>query len=209
MTGFNEPTLEPFLRQFKLSNTEIGTVFTVQFVGYSIGALLSGVFAKFKMEPFMNFFSMLLSVVGYSMVGPISIIPIEPNLFFVYMSQVFIGVGLSATYVSPYMHAIRYAVENAGYPDSEKTHGVVTSATYQFMVVGAVVTSPLAGLTTQKLGFRFSSMIFTGVLAFWTIVTAVVWLHLDYSLFGKPRQPSLMQPSATEDEDKAQMPQPL
>ncbi|KAK8758724.1 hypothetical protein V5799_003642 [Amblyomma americanum] len=206
MTGFNEPTLEPFLRQFKLSNTEVGAVFTVQFVGYSIGALLSGVFAKFKMEPFMNFFGMLLSVVGYSIVGPISIIPIEPNLFFVYISQVFMGIALSVTYVSPYMHAIRYVVESAGYPDNEKTHGVVTSATYQFMVVGAVVTSPLAGLTTQKLGFRFSSMIFTAFLAFWTIVTAVVWLHLDYSLFGKARRPSEVEPSASEDEGKAQMP---
>lgn len=206
MTGFNEPTLEPFLRQFKLSNTEIGSVFTVQFVGYSIGALLSGVFAKFKMEPFMNFFGMLLSVVGYSIVGPISIIPIEPNLFFVYISQVFMGIALSVTYVSPYMHAIRYTVESAGYPDTEKTHGVVTSATYQFMVFGAVVTSPLAGLTTQKLGFRVSSMIFTGFLAFWTAVTAVVWLHLDYSLFGKTRRPPEVQLCATEDENKSQTP---
>ncbi|KAL1419279.1 hypothetical protein MTO96_005368 [Rhipicephalus appendiculatus] len=200
--NFNEPTLEPFLRQFKMSSTEVGTVFTVQFVGYSIGALLGGLFAKFKMEPFLNFFGMLVSTIGYIILGPIPIIPILPNVFFVYISQIFIGVGMAVTYVSPYMHALRHTVENAGYPDSEKTHGVVTSATYQFMVFGAVVTSPLAGFVTQKLGFPFSSMIFAGVLGLWTIVTGVVWLHLDCSLFGKKRPPECQKPSATDGENK-------
>ncbi|XP_075750956.1 MFS-type transporter SLC18B1 isoform X3 [Rhipicephalus microplus] len=78
MTSFNEPTLEPFLRQFNMSSTQVGTVFTVQFVGYSIGALLGGLFAKFKMEPFLNFFGMLLSTIGYIILGPIPIIPILP-----------------------------------------------------------------------------------------------------------------------------------
>lgn len=203
MTSFNEPTLEPHLRQFKMSSTEVGTVFTVQFIGYSIGALLGGLFAKFKVEPFMNFFGTLLSTIGYIILGPIPIIPIPPNVFFVYISQVFIGVGMAATYVSPYMHALRHAIENAGYPDNEKTHGVVTSATYQFMVFGAVVTSPLAGFVTQRLGFPFSSMIFAGFLAFWTIVTGIVWLHLDYSLFGKQRPPDFQKQPVMEDEDKA------
>lgn len=187
-----------------MSSTEVGTVFTVQFIGYSIGALLGGLFAKFKVEPFMNFFGTLLSTIGYIILGPIPIIPIPPNVFFVYISQVFIGVGMAATYVSPYMHALRHAIENAGYPDNEKTHGVVTSATYQFMVFGAVVTSPLAGFVTQRLGFPFSSMIFAGFLAFWTIVTGLVWLHLDYSLFGKQRPPDFQKQPVMEDEDKAQ-----
>uniref|UniRef100_L7M121 Major facilitator superfamily (MFS) profile domain-containing protein n=1 Tax=Rhipicephalus pulchellus TaxID=72859 RepID=L7M121_RHIPC len=204
MTSFNEPTLEPFLRQFNMSSTQVGTVFTVQFVGYSIGALLGGLFAKFKMEPFLNFFGMLLSTIGYIILGPIPIIPILPNVFFVYISQIFIGVGMAVTYVSPYMHALRHTVENAGYPDSEKTHGVVTSATYQFMVFGAVITSPLAGFVTQKLGFPFSSMIFAGVLAFWTIVTGAVWLYLDYSPFGKKQPPECQKPSSTHEDDKVQ-----
>ncbi|XP_075553147.1 MFS-type transporter SLC18B1-like isoform X2 [Dermacentor variabilis] len=171
MTSFNEPTLEPHLRQ---------------------------------MEPFMNFFGMLLSTIAYIILGPIPIIPIPPNVFFVYISQVFIGIGMAVTYVSPYMHALRHVIENAGYPDNEKTHGVVTSATYQFMVFGAVVTSPLAGFVTQRLGFPFSSMIFAGFLAFWTIVTGFVWLHLDYSLFCKQRRPSYQKHPVLEDEGKAQ-----
>ncbi|XP_065306143.1 MFS-type transporter SLC18B1-like isoform X4 [Dermacentor albipictus] len=192
------------LIDFKMSSTEVGTVFTVQFVGYSIGSLLGGLFAKFKMEPFMNFFGMLLSTIGYIILGPIPIIPIPPNVFFVYISQVFIGIGMAVTYVSPYMHALRHVIENAGYPDNEKTHGVVTSATYQFMVLGAVVTSPLAGFVTQRLGFPFSSMIFAAFLAFWTIVTGFVWLHLDYSLFCKQRPPSYQKHPVLEDEGKAQ-----
>ncbi|XP_077539758.1 MFS-type transporter SLC18B1-like isoform X3 [Haemaphysalis longicornis] len=187
MTSFNEPTLEPFLRRFKMSSTEVGTVFTVQFVGYSMGALLAGIFAKFKMEPFMNFFSLFVSTVSYCIVGPLPFIPIEPNLFLVYTSQVIMGVGLSTTYVSPYMHAVRHAVESAGYPDNEKTHGVVTSATYQFMVFGAVLTSPLAGYITQKIGFQRSTMIFAAILAFWTVVTGVVWVKLDYAPCSRPR----------------------
>lgn len=186
MTSFNEPTLEPFLRRFKMSSTEVGTVYTVQFVGYSIGALLAGIFAKFKMEPFMNFFSLFVSTVSYCIVGPIPLIPIQPNLFLVYTSQVLMGIGLSTTYVSPYMHAVRHVVETAGYPDNEKTHGIVTSATYQFMVFGAVLTSPLAGYITQKIDYQHSTMIFAGILAFWTLVTGVVWVKLDYAACSRP-----------------------
>ncbi|CAN7938999.1 unnamed protein product [Ixodes hexagonus] len=107
------------------------------------------------------------------------------NLFFIYLAQVFMGLGMSLMYICPYMHALRDVVERAGYPDTLKTNGVVSSATYEFMVLGAVITSPLAGYLVEKYGFRQGSMFMFWLLAFWTVVTFLVWVQSECSLFRR------------------------
>lgn len=184
VVSFNEPTLEPHLRQFNMSHTQIGTVFTVQYTGYSIGALIGGASSKMKAEKFFAFFGMLLCTLGYLILGPAPFIPITTNLVFIYLSQVFIGMGMAIMFVSPYMHALRDVVERAGYPPTIKTNAVVSSATYQFMVFGAVITSPLAGYLVEVFGYKNGSMFLFGVLAFWTVVTFMVWLKSEFATWS-------------------------
>uniref|UniRef100_A0A4D5RTU5 Putative mfs-type transporter n=1 Tax=Ixodes scapularis TaxID=6945 RepID=A0A4D5RTU5_IXOSC len=47
MFGFNEPTLEPSLREFNLSSTETGIVYTVQFASYAAGGVVAGASCSF------------------------------------------------------------------------------------------------------------------------------------------------------------------
>uniref|UniRef100_A0A147BS08 Putative vesicular amine transporter n=1 Tax=Ixodes ricinus TaxID=34613 RepID=A0A147BS08_IXORI len=188
ITSFNEPTLEPYLRQFSFTSTQVGSVFMVQFIGYSVGAVLGGIVSKYRMEKFFTFFSLLLSTLAFFIMGPAPFLPIRPNLFFIYLAQIFMGIGMSLMFICPYMHALRDVVERAGYPDTLKTNGVVSSATYQFMISGAVITSPLAGYLVEKYGYRQGSMFMFWLLGFWTVVTFLVWLQSEFVLFRGKRE---------------------
>ncbi|CAN8018197.1 unnamed protein product [Ixodes persulcatus] len=192
ITSFNEPTLEPYLRQFSFSSTQVGSVFTVQFIGYSVGAVLGGIMSKYRASTINTYFiilySLLLSTLAFLIMGPAPFLPIRPNLFFIYLAQIFMGIGMSLMYVCPYMHALRDVVERAGYPDTLKTNGVVSSATYQFMISGAVITSPLAGYLVEKYGYRQGSMLMFWLLAFWTVVTFLVWLPSEFVLLRRKRE---------------------
>uniref|UniRef100_A0A224Z0G0 Protein containing MFS 1 domain n=1 Tax=Rhipicephalus zambeziensis TaxID=60191 RepID=A0A224Z0G0_9ACAR len=46
--GFNEPTLEPHLRQFGIDTTELGVIFMVQFASYTVAALVLGILCQLK-----------------------------------------------------------------------------------------------------------------------------------------------------------------
>ncbi|XP_075750935.1 uncharacterized protein LOC119175036 isoform X1 [Rhipicephalus microplus] len=46
--GFNEPTLEPHLRQFGLDTAELGGVYMVQFASYTISSLVVGILCQLK-----------------------------------------------------------------------------------------------------------------------------------------------------------------
>lgn len=52
------------------------------------------------------------------------------------------------------------------------------------MVFGAVITSPLAGYLVEVFGYKNGSMFLFGVLAFWTVVTFMVWLKSEFATWS-------------------------
>ncbi|XP_064473407.1 uncharacterized protein LOC135388046 isoform X2 [Ornithodoros turicata] len=174
--SFNEPTLEPFLEQFKLNSTQVGTVFTVQSVCYAASALVAGALAKYKYERATIFLATGLGCLAYLVAGPAPFINTEPNLALVYLAQVFMGCAMSGQFVCGYMHALRSIIKR-GYPDNVRTSSLVSSAVFFCMIVGAVATSPLAGYLAETFGYRNASLLMFAVLLLWTLVTGFQWLR--------------------------------
>lgn len=87
MLGFYEPTLEPYLRQFHLSSTEVGTIFMVTFGSYWFGSASAGVFCHFRQEAFFEFFGVFVGSISFFVVGPAPFLPFNPSLWLIYLSQ--------------------------------------------------------------------------------------------------------------------------
>ncbi|CAN7989565.1 unnamed protein product, partial [Ixodes hexagonus] len=174
--GFNEPTLEPYLVQFHLSSTEVGTVFMVQFVSYAAGAVISGLLCHFKVELFFSFAAQLMTVLAYLILGPAPFISTLPTLWMVYLSQVLTGVGMAGQFVCSFCHALKYCIAR-GYPDDVRTSGFVSSVVFTFLVFGAMTTPPIAGHLVSTYGYRKGSMFLFAILALWTPVTLFQWLR--------------------------------
>lgn len=174
--GFNEPTLEPHLGQFKMTSTQVGVVFMVQFVSYAIGALVAGAFCHCQMETFYAFVGQSATVFTYLIIGPAPFIAGPAKLWMIYLSQVLTGVGMSAQFICAYCHALKYAAER-GYPSNLRTSGFVSAVVFTFLFFGATVTPPIAGYLVQAFGYRTASMFLFGLLLLWTPVTFFHWIR--------------------------------
>ncbi|KAL3245065.1 hypothetical protein MRX96_018211 [Rhipicephalus microplus] len=173
--GFNEPTLEPHLRQFGIDTTELGVIFMVQFASYTLAALILGILCHWKMDAFCAFMGQLVTVFAYVVLGPAPFIPIEAAMWMVYLSQVFTGAGMAGQFICGYCHSLKHAVAS-GYSDDIKTTSFISTVVFTSLVFGATVTPPIAGYIVEIFGYRSGSMFLLGLLALWTPVTFVQWL---------------------------------
>ncbi|CAN7937411.1 unnamed protein product, partial [Ixodes hexagonus] len=175
MLGFNEPTLEPSLRDFNLTSTEIGEVFTVQFGSYAVGGLLAGTMCAFDGEAFYLFLGDMFAVLAFLMVGPAPFIHVKRELWMVYLSQVFTGLGMSALFICGYSRALKLVVLR-GYPYNIRSNGFVSSSIFTFAVFGAMVTPPIAGYLVEMFGYRIATMAMFGLLLAWLPATFALWI---------------------------------
>lgn len=182
--GFNEPTLEPHLRQFGLDTAELGTVYMVQFASYTISALLVGILCQLKMDAFIAFVGQFLTVFVFLLQGPAPFLPVKAAVWMVYLSQVFTGTGMAAQFVCGYCHALKHAVAR-GYPDDIKTTSFVSTVVFTSLVFGATLTPPIAGYLVERFGYRNGSMFMLGLLVFWTPVTFLQWMATSCSRHRK------------------------
>ncbi|KAK8773033.1 hypothetical protein V5799_012434 [Amblyomma americanum] len=173
--GFNEPTLEPHLRQFGLDTTQLGVVFMVQFASYTVAALALGLLCHLKMDALCAFLGQFVTVFAYILLGPAPFVPLEAAMWMVYLSQVFTGVGMAAQFVCGYCHALKHAVAR-GYSDDIKTTSFISTVVFTILVLGATVTPPIAGYLVERFGYRGGSMFLLGLLALWTPVTFCQWI---------------------------------
>lgn len=173
--GFNEPTLEPHLRQFGIDTTELGVIFMVQFASYTMAALVLGILCQLKMDAFCAFLGQFVTVFAYIILGPAPFIPTEAAMWMVYLSQVFTGAGMAGQFVCGYCHSLKHAVAR-GYSDDIKTASFISTVVFTSLVFGATVTPPIAGYIVEKFGYRSGSMFLLGLLMLWTPVTFIQWL---------------------------------
>ncbi|XP_040075092.1 uncharacterized protein LOC115321362 [Ixodes scapularis] len=187
LANFDGPTLEPYLSQFNLTNAEIGTVFTANYVANCGGSLFAGVISSYKVEKLSIFVGCILSTLSYVIIGPAPFLPHEPTLMFVYVAQVIKGIGASAMEVCVYTGVLRYIVEIAGYPNTIQTNGFVASIVHQSTIITNIAIPPSAGYLASTYGYRNGTMFIFAILSIWTIVTGFVWLKSECRRFGTDR----------------------
>nr|XP_037282104.1 uncharacterized protein LOC119175032 [Rhipicephalus microplus] len=180
--GFNEPTLEPSLREFDLSSTQIGTVYTVQFGSSAVGSIIAAVFAHFKGEALFALIGLVLSVAAFLIVGPAPFIPADRTLSMVYISQIFTGVGISSLYICGFCHSLTVTLER-GYPDTVRTTGFVSSVSHTCLFLGGLIMPPVAGYLVEAFGYSSATLVMAVLLAAWVPVMLAVWVSKAFCSF--------------------------
>ncbi|KAM7308447.1 uncharacterized protein ISCGN_012081 [Ixodes scapularis] len=176
VTAYNDTTLQPYLVQFNLSNTEVGAVFTVKSCGLSFGPLIAGMLTVYKMEKIYILFGNGLIVIALLIVGPAPFLPFQPNLTLIYIGQLLIGFGCSALNVCSITHALRYVKDEAGYPNDLKTTSFISSSACRCMLLGGMLMPPIAAYIVTACGYRKGSMFMLGTLSLFTLITVGSWL---------------------------------
>ncbi|XP_035704863.1 MFS-type transporter SLC18B1 isoform X2 [Folsomia candida] len=168
--GFLSATLEPHLRQFHLSEMQVGLVFMTTGISYSLSAPIWGKLMDKKWHPkYVSLFGCGLLIVAHLIIGPAIFIPIEPQLGITCVGLIIHGIGVGAIQVSGFVLALRESIAN-GFPDSLKTYSVVSGLWASFLSLGMFVGPSLGGWLLDQSSFRMSSL--------FPLVTAIIVLVL-------------------------------
>ncbi|XP_049529055.1 MFS-type transporter SLC18B1 isoform X5 [Dermacentor silvarum] len=174
--GFNEPTLEPSLTKFDLSSSETGIVYTVQYACYACGCIVAGVLSHFKCDAWCMVLGQCICTVGFLVMAPLPFISTERELWNVYACQILVGIGTSLLFICAYSHVLSH-VMHRGYPNNFRTNSFVSSCVFSFLVIGAIVTPPVAGYIYDTFGYEKACLSLSCFLGAWIPVTLAVWIQ--------------------------------
>ncbi|KAK8767735.1 hypothetical protein V5799_005483 [Amblyomma americanum] len=184
--GFNEPTLEPSIKQFNLSSSETGMVYTVQYGFYACGCIIAGLISHFKGDAWYMVLGQFTCTAAFLVMAPVSFVASERKLWNVYMGQMLNGIGTSSIFICAYSHVLSH-VMRIGYPNNIRTNGFVSSSVFSFLVVGAILTPPIAGYVYDTFGYQNACLALSCLLGAWIPATFAVWFHTACKTSGSAR----------------------
>lgn len=171
--GFLQATLEPHLRQFKLSPVVLGLMFVINGGTYALTAPAWGCLCdKYSHPKVATVAGCFLVVVGFCLVGPAPFIP-SPTIIWMTISGLVIhGLGMSAQLVASFTDALRISV-SYGFPDNLETYGLISGLWTSTFALGAFIGPSVAGILLDNIGFRNASMFIVLLHALVGVVAAV------------------------------------
>uniref|UniRef100_A0A1B6M1Z0 Major facilitator superfamily (MFS) profile domain-containing protein n=1 Tax=Graphocephala atropunctata TaxID=36148 RepID=A0A1B6M1Z0_9HEMI len=152
--GYYSATLEPHLREFKLSSIAMGLMFVVSGGTYACVAPIVGrICDRWAYPKRVVSIGCLLIVLSFTIVGPAPYIPLPTTLPLCVLGLLIHGVGLAAMMVPTFMDSICSAVA-AGFNDDLGTYGMLSGLWSASFSLGAFIGPSVAGVLYDTVGFR-------------------------------------------------------
>lgn len=156
--GFLQATLEPHLRQFKLSPVILGLMFVLNGGTYAITAPAWGWFCDKHSQPKVaTVAGCILVCVGFCLVGPAPFIPSPTIIWLTLTGLVIHGFGMAAQLVASFTDAMRTSIDY-GFPNNLETYGLISGLWTSTFALGAFIGPSVAGILMDSIGFRNASM---------------------------------------------------
>ncbi|KAI1302121.1 MFS-type transporter SLC18B1 [Halotydeus destructor] len=170
---FLDPTLEPHVRIFDLSSSQVGLVF---FTGAAVYAILSPVSGYISDKVENNFLQLILGQLligaGYLCLGPNPITGISQTLVSDILSYVLICIGAAAAMI-PSFKMLLGAMTAHGAPDDTSTHSFVSGLFSFAFCMGEILGTSLGGVFVDNFGFVSGSSI-VAIFNFVTVFLLIV-----------------------------------
>uniref|UniRef100_A0A0A9WX84 MFS-type transporter C6orf192 n=1 Tax=Lygus hesperus TaxID=30085 RepID=A0A0A9WX84_LYGHE len=180
--GFLSATLEPHLRQFKLSAMVLGLMFVINGGTYALTAPCWGWLCDKKMVPKLaSLIGCVFIVIGFCLIGPAPFISDKTTLWVTIVGLVFHGLGIAALLVSSFTDALRTSIAH-GFPNNLETYGLISGLWTSTFALGAFIGPSLAGILYDKWKFQWASM---SIVILSIVIGMVV---IAFLIFSRPRR---------------------
>ncbi|XP_071946000.1 MFS-type transporter SLC18B1-like [Antedon mediterranea] len=157
---FMEPTLSTELQQYNLTPTQVGLVFLLMGLGYTISAPIVGWIAdKRQNTRTLLSFGYILAGISYLIAGPWPVLHLPNKLYLITIGVVLMYVALGCAITPTYQDLLSTVVHN-GMPDVISTHSVVSGMFNSAFSLGSFFGPTMGGLLVDKFNFAVSSSIF-------------------------------------------------
>ncbi|KAK6644832.1 hypothetical protein RUM43_001105 [Polyplax serrata] len=156
--GFYSATLEPHIREFKLSPAILGLIFIINGTTYAATAPFVGMLCDRKFNPkVMILLGSIFMILSVFLVGPAPFFPFNETLPLVIVGLVLEGFGMSCIVVSAFIDALRSSVAG-GFPDDITTYGLMSGFWSASFSLGDFIGPSVAGVLNDWMGFRYGSL---------------------------------------------------
>merc|ERR1712012_335787 len=160
--GFIQATLEPHLRDFKLTPLVVGSMFVISGGTYGFSAPLWGLICDRKPPKLVTSVGAICILIGFSIMGPLPFFHLEKTIPIIIVGLVFHGLGLGAEVVAGFADAHKSAIAS-GFPDTIDTYGLVSGLWTSTFALGAFIGPTLAGILFDSVGFPYGTLLIIAI----------------------------------------------
>jgi len=160
--AFLQATLEPHLRQFELSPSQMGAMFVVNGGVYAFSAPIWGYMCDKRLPPIIvTLLGSVCIAVAFLFIGPVPFIPVPTSLGLC-IGMLFIhGLGFAAQLVAAFSSAHSEALI-AGFPDNVHTYALVSGLWTATFALGAFIGPSFGGVLMDVVGFGYATLFVFG-----------------------------------------------
>lgn len=155
--NFLEPTLQIHLLPLELMPYQLGFVFFVPAFTYTLVTPLVGfVCEKFPgIMPYLMMGSSCLSIIAYSILGPLPFVEIPLNLPIFLIGYILFAIAYTGNMVPVYSELSKISIKH-GYPNDLRTQGLISGIFSATHSLAAFIGPMLGGFSVQYIGYRNS-----------------------------------------------------
>ncbi|CAG2102739.1 unnamed protein product [Medioppia subpectinata] len=186
LIGFNTTTLELHLEDIaSLSSSMVGLVFLISGVSLVVfNHIWEHLAEKISNKFVISLIGCFSALVCLTIIGPIPMIEIEPQLYLVIISQVLLGLGISAILVGTFAQGSRETIRG-GLTESSSTTAVVSSLFTTFEALGDAIGPVVGGTLMESYDYSWSSFPF---FAFQLFLMGAIIVFCMWRSFSKSDQ---------------------
>ena len=160
--GFLQATLSKHLDSLDMTIIGESSMFVIMGVCYGVSAPLYGYLGNKYSPKYVAMFGVVLSTIGYSLIGPLPFLPLQKSIGLIVIGLIFAGFGDAAESVSGFVYAHKKAIEH-GLPDSTETYGLVSSLWLMSYSLGNFFGPTIGGILTTEVGFALGMFYVIGL----------------------------------------------
>lgn len=178
--SFLDPTLEPHLRQFHLSPSNIGFIFLLLSASYGIFSPIWGWLTD-KMDKYWVLMStgLALSCFSFLLLGPSSMFNIKnPPIWLHIIALLLLGIFVAMA-LMPTLQALIDGALDGGFEDNIGTHSVVAGLWSCSYSLGEMIGPSLGGAMLQEWGFPDAATCIAGLNLAAACIVAFFYLVLS------------------------------
>ena len=159
--GYFEAMTGPYLERLGASQYVIGSAFLLAGIAYVLSSPISGYICdKGYLNPLtVTIIGNIILCCGLLIIGPASILPIEPNLWLTIIGGILLQSGVSTIAVCTFSDIFKTALA-CGFQDNLPTYMGISGVSKSALYFGNFIGPTLAGFLVKALGFRCTGFIF-------------------------------------------------
>ncbi|CAG2173619.1 unnamed protein product [Oppiella nova] len=186
LIGFNTTTLELHLEDItELSASMVGLIFLISGVSLvAFNHIWEHLAHKINNKFTISLIGCLSALICLTIIGPIPMIEIEPQLYLVIISQVLLGLGISALLVGTFAQGTRETVRG-GFIECSSTTAVLSSLFTTFEALGDAFGPVVGGTLMESFDYSWSSFPF---FAFQLFLMGAIIIYCLWREYNKDNQ---------------------